>query len=887
MTTETTQQLDPTPAAAHDAKDFIVPVATREHLEYMEEKAATALMFAWAAAVEAKTGKKPFIHTDIAKDMAASGLSAQTLVDNEFIPVEGAQLKKALNREDEPGHFAGQGVAIPYRGLDGSAQPDGRGKGLVRVRLYNEALQIAAGAKYLSPIGSQHGIFIPAAVREAIKLGRQVDSLVVTEGEKKALAAAQVGINCISIPGVYMWNDPAARVTDRAGKDSENVSKISNKTPLHPVLVEVIRALGVKTVVVLADSDAKKNKQVAKAMLTFANAIKKQLSVRAQYAVCPATKTAGGKFTKTGLDDWLVRTGSIGVRAQLAAWADSATDTSGAEGGYVPLGYDGPTNIIWSEARQCIHKFNGKDFNETTVLSVLGHDWCLANFSTVSKEGIAKFDFTELRGDIIQQCQNAGYYDEKTERGTGAWKHKDELIVNGRAIFGTKSGEVPRVIDSTVYPVCDDLGVTADTPAATDEEVAELIEVIKTWNFARESDRALLLGWMAVAPLAGAMTRRPHTILTGGRGTGKTTLMDMIANMLGGSALKADGSATAAGIRQRLGKDARALILDEFEGKGQGDRETYRVANIIETARSAYSDGTGEGTLRGTADGSGTSYTMRFNGLFGMIMPPKLEAADQTRFVVLNLAPLAQGTREHAFLGDEDAQKALGAKFRMRMFMNFETVVENARLLKEAMIGRGLSARAADTVGTLLSGFYTAIRAKVLTPSALDKLLDKVDLNSHTAQVEQASDERECIEHMLGRIITAQDADGFNERMTVGSVLEAMHSGQVHYSKSLAAVGLQVLKGELRIAQSASHEGISMLFKDSKFAGGGWATILKRVPGARADMVLKLAGASTRMVAIPLSFALPDSEEELDADNVIEMKRKGITQTELPLNASK
>ena len=66
-----------------------------------------------------------------------------------------------------------------------------------------------------------------------------------------------------------------------------------------------------------------------------------------------------------------------------------------------------------------------------------------------------------------------------------------------------------------------------------------------------------LLGWLVLAPVCGALNWRPHIWLTGGAGTGKTTILKLfIRPLLGGVVQSATGGTTEAGLRgdQDLGE---------------------------------------------------------------------------------------------------------------------------------------------------------------------------------------------------------------------------------------------------------------------------------------------------------------------------------------------
>ena len=139
---------------------------------------------------------------------------------------------------------------------------------ILRVRLDNPVKNPQTGktAKYLSPSGQRSQLFVP----EAVTL--QESRLIITEGEFKSIAAAQRGIPCVALSGVWNWKVGASiegwKLSDRDSllpelkKDWNGQSLIlmydSDITPQHtawtafPRLAEQLYALGAETVKIIS-----------------------------------------------------------------------------------------------------------------------------------------------------------------------------------------------------------------------------------------------------------------------------------------------------------------------------------------------------------------------------------------------------------------------------------------------------------------------------------------------------------------------------------------------------------------------------------------------------------------------------------------------------------
>ena len=72
-------------------------------------------------------------------------------------------------------------------------------------------------AKYLSPKSSPNRLYVPSGVETLFN--DAAVPLYISEGEKKALKAAQEGLKCIAIAGVWCWkgkgsNGPSEPIPD-------------------------------------------------------------------------------------------------------------------------------------------------------------------------------------------------------------------------------------------------------------------------------------------------------------------------------------------------------------------------------------------------------------------------------------------------------------------------------------------------------------------------------------------------------------------------------------------------------------------------------------------------------------------------------------------------
>lgn len=876
------------PSAPATLEALVVDKPAKGHTTLVNEQGAKFLQAQLVAA-----GYTKIKSLEVMADLAASGLTATTIAANGYTELQGHTLGSALGYlqpDGTPKYMPGSGLFIPYRELDGSAQPDGKGAGLFRLRLYGAALDVerkenGKAPKYKSAFGSESGIYFPAELLALAAAGTTIDCVFVTEGEKKAALLSQLGVPCIGISGVYNWVNPGARAEEKmAGQDAGKKAKVSPKTPLHPTLMAALTTLGVSRVVVLSDSDAKSNDEVMSAMRTLSNAIRMQMGLSAGHRICPILADHLGQKAKTGADDWAVRAGSIAIVGQLNKWAAATTDACEVVGGYTPLGYIGSTSVVWSHAREYIEMVKPNELNENHLKMLCGASYVTANYGYEDENGKIHDNINALKQELLDGCQAAGIYDSRKVHGAGCFVSKDDkdvLVVNSRELFRTDSQPVSRVADGVVYAAGTSLGLESTTPAATDEEVMKFIETLKLWNWRTASDRALFAGWHVVGTLTGSLAYLPHLFITGTSGGGKSGLMNLSHSILGGSCRKYLANSTAAGIRQNMGAVAGALILDEFEGKNGA--ALHQQEQIMELTRMSFSDSTGDGTARGGADGNARNYTVKFAGMFAGIVPPPMEAADRKRFAVLHLNALKLGAPDPELLTNPEAARELGARLRMRAIKNWPHIRASLQVLKPLLVAKGYTGRLADTLGTLLACYYVLVKAGTLTAEGAERMLTTLDLSHHIQAVENASDERDCMDHLLGSRARLDDA-GTTRDMSIAEAISKVRvagkgSDVKALVRSLELYGIKVsADGQyVQIATAKSIQGLRELYQESKFSNGGWATVLARVPKAKVDgCTPKMGGQTVRCVGVPMSFALPDGLEDVSGQQALGLDDDGI-----------
>jgi hypothetical protein len=147
------------------------------------------------------------------EDLHKSGLFHSTILNNKLRTVNDAEtLAKLLNQLPEhppkeiPEFCRSGGLVFPYFDLEG------KDTGFVRVKPHEPRLRKGKPAKYEQPLGEPNRAYFPASSRQALRDG--AGPIFVTEGEKKALALAQLGLATIGLGGVWNWTNGGDELTD-------------------------------------------------------------------------------------------------------------------------------------------------------------------------------------------------------------------------------------------------------------------------------------------------------------------------------------------------------------------------------------------------------------------------------------------------------------------------------------------------------------------------------------------------------------------------------------------------------------------------------------------------------------------------------------------------
>jgi putative DNA primase/helicase len=221
-------------------------------------------------------------------------------------------------------------------------------------------------------------------------------------------------------------------------------------------------------------------------------------------------------------------------------------------------------------------------------------------------------------------------------RGRGAWLDDGRLVFHfgNTLMVDDQKIDVTSIKSDYIYELRRKLPF-ADDVAMSNDDGKRIFDVAKRFRWVNQASAYLLTGWVALAPVCGALRWRPHCWLTGEAGSGKTHIQNDFANWaLSGICLYAQGNSTEAGIRQRLQHDAIPVLYDEAESNN--DKDSNRIQGALSLARQASTESEAL-TLKGTIDGEGRDYLIRSMFLIASIQVGIKQQADHERIAKLVL----------------------------------------------------------------------------------------------------------------------------------------------------------------------------------------------------------------------------------------------------------
>jgi putative DNA primase/helicase len=521
-----------------------------------------------------------------------------------------------------------------------------------------------------------------------------------------------------------------------------------------------------------------------------------------------------------------------------------------------PLGFDRAIYYYLPKSGAQVISLTAAQHNQSHFLQLAELEWWANGFA--DEKG--RIDWTSAANAVMGSCLAQGVYDPTRLRGRGAWSDAERSILHlgNRLVIDGSSYPITRLPASFSSYYFYENSKAIDGPGSellSDQDAARIIELAQEFSWEAPASAQLLLGWIVLAPVCGALDWRPHIWLTGSAGTGKTTILKLfIKPLLGGMYEGATGGTTEAGLRGQLRSDAIPVVFDELEQNEQKDKQI--VQNILALARIASSEG---GKIyKGTATGGSNTFEIRSMFCVSSINVALVQRADLDRFCVL---PLSRNQRprenwdefEQAIL--DTCTQANGRRLIARTLKHIPIIRKNARTFATAL-ARKFGQRFGDQHGTLLAGAWSLRPdcSKEVSLAEAQAWIEEMDWSERDRDPSEA-DEVKCLNHIIQYLIPV----GGGRKVSIMELIQARQRGsrvmddgsQEEIASVLGRYGIKVMDGCIAISNSSTN--LQGILAATPWSGNAYKQALKRIPGATGSSgTIRFPGCgATRATLVP------------------------------------
>lgn len=456
-------------------------------------------------------------------------------------------------------------------------------------------------------------------------------------------------------------------------------------------------------------------------------------------------------------------------------------------------------------------------------------------------------NFSAAGEALMKACRRAGPFNPLRIRGRGIWLENGKVITN-----------LGQPVESSKFLYLCFENIPLDDGQSFDAH--RLKNNLKLYNWRNPQDAGLLFGWLAMAPICGALVWRPHAFVYGPARSGKTTIHTIASIVLNPIAVSADGQSSEAGIRQTLGPDSLPILLDEFES----DQNGSTLRNILRLARSASSADTP--VLKGTPEGKAMSFSLRTTFLFSAINPRGMSPADQSRITMLELLMHDNDREASKRIAEDEAYfRTTGSAWCHHMIGLAHLVQPAADAIDINLTG---DRRHRQNMSILIGAGFVALNGRIPTDEEAQALAAEYApaIDRHALEVYR-DDAQECFDHLLSHVV-----DGY----PLGHWLACLRDKQrnrvndfANAERIVASYGMRLdARGEaagLYIVNGAP--AMEQVFQGTQWAQRAWERALRKLDGAfipRNPVQFAMLG-KKRATGIPLSYLPEEPLPSVDA----------------------
>ena len=549
------------------------------------------------------------------------------------------------------------------------------------------------------------------------------------------------------------------------------------------------------------------------------------------------------------------------------SWDDMAHPNDKVRRELRPQGYIGKKYYFFPRSTGDIEEFLYTELaGDTAYYHIAKESFWLSFFDDPTKVG-GKDIVKMFKPKLIEMCKDKGKFDPDRVLSTGIWPDGkggvvanmgNSLYIPGRGFLDHSEYESDKVYVSAPK------SINIDIEPMLSKDAVKLRRICEGLSWRHKISGSLLAGWIYASILSGALRWRPHIFVTGGKGSGKTTVMrDIIKAVLRGWSTNADGGTTGAGFRRKLGNQGRPVVSDEMETETKKQRDN--ADDVLTLARQSSS---GAEYANAYVD-----ITVHSSFCFGGINPNIKHGADKDRITELELVKdRADGWRERWKEREKEIKATFsgdyGRRLARRAVDNAGAFLANLEVFEDELSGILGDSRSAEQFAPMIAGLYGLHSTGLITHEKAREWVREQDWDFFY-QDDDGSDAEKMVSHLLTAMAEFTLLDKTN-RVAISDLIRLSidgGSGSDAAKLSLGRYGLRVERGWLLVANSKSR--IGELMRDTSWSVP--KNTLARYPGAEPIGVTRFApGVVSRGIRIPLDGLIDGvaetNEVELDLE---------------------
>ncbi len=468
-------------------------------------------------------------------------------------------------------------------------------------------------------------------------------------------------------------------------------------------------------------------------------------------------------------------------------------------------------------------------------------------------------DWKAVHNALIRRQHAIGIYDPSRVRGRGAWWDSDHAVLHlgDRLIVGNEERPLStpgRFIYESSLPI----RINYRNPLSA-TEASKILRICELASWEKPISAKYLAGWLAAAPVCGALSWRPHVWVHGGSGAGKSWLFNhVVTPLIGSIAQPAQHSTTEAGLRQTLRHDAKPVTFDEADAKDQ--RGQMRIDSVLELARAASTEGS-PAIIKGNPDGNSSTWRIRSAFSFWSVNYSAKLKQDENRITAMALIVRKDAEKFAAIqkLAADTITEDYADRFLARSIRMIPIIRENARIFAAASAPVLGNQRAGDQIGALLAGAYSLFSDISITAEQAMAYIAKQDW-SEAKQLGIETDESKLFDRLMQTIIKVPSSGGTVDK-SIGELIEIARRDLPDRETQEAhkALNMRGFRADPDcIVISVSHNEIAKILRDSEWAIS-WGKTLARLPLAEnTDGSVRFGSTKSRGVEIPYPSEIDD-----------------------------